>query len=144
MKKMDWLLFMLVLPVICFAEEVLEVPQVVTDSVSSLVQNAVPQTVILSTVFVTIVQALKKVLGQFKIDVSGIKSQALAIAVAVIYVLLNLNVWDDGSLSQKDIVLIIEAVVSTVGGIFGYKLLWRKTDQTFPDASSEEPSKDKE
>lgn len=144
MKKMDWLLFMLVLPVICFAEEALEVPQVVTDSVSSLVQNAVPQTIVLSGIFVTIVQALKKVLGQFKIDVSGIKSQALAIAVAVIYVLLNLNVWDDGNLSQKDIVLIIEAVVSTVGGIFGYKLLWRKTDQTFPDASSEEPSKDKE
>lgn len=119
-------LFLILLPLFAFCQESVEVPQVINDTLSDSLTKFVPNTIMLSSVFVTIVQVLKKSLSQFKIDISGLKSQALTLAVAVIYVLINLDVWEDGSLTHQDIQMIIESVVSAIAGIFGYKLLWRK------------------
>lgn len=130
------------LPCMLLAQEI-ALPQEATDTIDSLVKNAVPNTIMLSSIFVLIVQILKKVLLTVKIDISGIKSQIVAVLVAVLYVLISTNVWEDGSLSQKDIVTVIEAVISTIAGIFGYKLLW-KTPTSLPEDIEKEDVTPKE
>lgn len=139
MKKFMFL-FTILLPIILLGEEVVEIPDVVTDTLTTTVENFLPKTFTMSAIFVATVQILKKVLASFKIDVSGLKSQWLAILIAVLYVLVNLNVWNDGVISSEDIVLIIQAIISSVGGIFSYKLLWRKpnTDEVKPSENKSE------
>lgn len=112
------------LAITLFAQTV-EVPVEVSGAIDDLVNNTVPSTLVLSGVIVTVVQVLKKILASFKLEVSGIKSQALAVLLAVAYASFNIDVWDDGVLSQKDVIVIIQSVISALGGIYGYKLLWR-------------------
>jgi len=129
MKYWKYVLFFVIaiMPIIIFGQDV-QVPSVVTDTINDALTNFGPKTFALSSAMVAIVQTIKVALAKFQIDISGIKSKILAITVAVIYVLINLNVWADGSISQADIVLIIQSVISAVSGIYGYKLLWRKTE----------------
>jgi len=116
------------------AQEVV-VPDMVADGIETTVDGFVTKTWILSSAVMAIIQALKKILAAFQMDVSGFKSRALAIVLTIFYVVANMEVWQDGQISPDDVVLIIQGVLSAVGGIYGYKLLWRKrgdrkTEQT--------------
>lgn len=134
-NKLIKFLFLVVLamPVLIFAAEEIAVPAEVSDTLTTTVQNFMTKTATLSTILVAIVQSLKKILAGLNIDISGIKSQAIAIAITVVYVLVNLNVWDDGTLSQADVVLMVQSAISAISGIYGYKLLWRNKEEIKPE-----------
>jgi len=116
------------LPIFLIAEEIV-VPKEVTDTVEQTVGSFVTKTWILSSGVMAGIQLLKKILLSFQITISGIKSQALAIGLSVLYVLINLNVWEDGTINSADLILMIEGIASAIGGIYGYKLLWRKKEE---------------
>jgi len=113
------------MPIIILAQDVI-VPDIVSDAVETTVEGFVTKTWIMSSIMMAVIQALKKIMTMLRFDISGIKSQVLAIAITVLYVLLNMNVWQDGQISPDDVVLMIQGVVSAVGGIYGYKLLWKR------------------
>ena len=123
MKRLIWLV--LLMPIIILAQDVI-VPDIVSDAVETTVEGFVTKTWIMSSIMMAVIQALKKIMTMLRFDISGIKSQVLAIAITVLYVLLNMNVWQDGQISPDDVVLMIQGVVSAVGGIYGYKLLWKR------------------
>lgn len=134
MKRIMWLL-LVVMPLIIFAQEVV-VPDAVSDVVETTVDGFITKTWIMSSAVMAVIQGLKKIFGALKFEISGIKSQALAIAITIAYVLLNMNVWQDGQITPDDALLMIQGVLSAVGGIYGYKLLWRcKT----PEKKDEKP-----
>jgi uncharacterized membrane protein len=136
MKKLLWFI-LIAFPIFIFAQEIVDVvvPDVVSDTVETTVDGFITKTWIMSSAVMAIIQALKKILGMLKFEVSGFKSQALAIAVTVLYVLANMNVWQDGQITPDDALLMIQGVLSAVGGIYGYKLLWRAKK---PDIKAEE------
>lgn len=141
MKKIVSMLAFLLAPLAIFAATQFEVPAEAKDALDTIVNNTAPNVIVLSGVIVTVVQVLKKLLATFKIEISGIKSQLLALGIAVAYAVFNLTVWDDGQLSKQDIVTIIEAVVSAVGGIYGYKILWRTPSTTETNTEKKEETK---
>ena len=119
------LLSLLAVPFFAFSGEV-QVPDVVSDVLKDASSSLIPGTIALSSVFVAAVQSLKVIFSRLHVDISGKKSGALAVAVAVLYALFNIDVWQDGSLSSQDVILMVQSAVSAVAGIYGYKLLWRK------------------
>lgn len=122
MKKLIVLLFLA--PIIVWAEDIV-VPDLISDTVETTVDGFVTKTWIMSSVMMAIIQALKKIMSAFKLDLSGIKSQIAAIIITTLYVLVNMNVWQDGQISPNDVLIMIQGVISAVGGIYGYKVLWR-------------------
>ena len=112
-------------PFLALAGDV-QVPDIVSDLINDASSAIIPETIALSSVFVAIVQSLKVVFLHLHVDISGKKSGALAVAVAVLYALFNLEVWQDGLISSQDVILVFQSAVSAVAGIYGYKLLWRK------------------
>lgn len=133
------LLFMFIcFPIFLIAEDIV-VPKEVTDTVEQTVGAFVTKTWILSSGVMAAIQVIKKILLSFQVSVSGIKSQALAIFLSVLYVLFNLNIWEDGKISPDDWILMFEGIVSAIGGIYGYKLLWRKKEE-IPLSDKEKPT----
>lgn len=127
MKKL--IVLLLLAPIIVWAEDIV-VPDLISDTVETTVDGFVTKTWIMSSVMMAIIQALKKIMSAFKLDLSGIKSQIAAIIITTLYVLVNMNVWQDGQISPNDVLIMIQGVISAVGGIYGYKVLWRNKNNT--------------
>ena len=105
--------------------QTLEIPKEASDSVDAVVNHLMPNTIVLSGTIVTVVQVLKKVMASLRVEISGIKSQVLAVFLATLYAALSVDAWNTGEISSQDVVIIIQSVISAIGGIYSYKILWK-------------------
>ncbi|MCK9154689.1 MAG: hypothetical protein M0P12_01095 [Paludibacteraceae bacterium] len=118
---------MVLLPFVVFAEQIqVEIPEAVTDLIGGTVDKFISGTFVMSTVFVAAVQIIKKVMEKFSVEINGIKSQILTVIIGILYSLIETGVWQDGIISNADIVTMSQAALAVISGVFGYKLLWRK------------------
>lgn len=134
------LIFGIFIPVLaCLAQTNVEVPEEVSNVLGKTVENFISGTFVLSTGFVAAVQIIKKVMEKFNVEVAGVKSKVLAVLIAIVYAVVSTGVWEDGSLTNQDIVILIQAGIAAFSGVFGYKLLWKQ-----PSASITAPTADVE
>jgi hypothetical protein len=131
-------LFLIGMFPLCLLAETINLSPEVTETTEAIVKDFFPNAFVLSGIIVAVVQILKKVLSSVHVLVEGKSSQALTVSVGVLYVIVNSAFWNRGVVDANDIILLLETIVATVGGIYGYKILWRKPDATVTKEAREE------
>jgi len=127
MKKMITAILAISVPVLLMAAETeIEVPGAVTELIGGTVDKFVTGTFVMSTGFVAAVQIIKKIMEKFRVEIGGVKSQLLTVAIGITYAVIDTGVWQDGNISSADIVSMTQAAIAVVSGVFGYKLLWKQ------------------